>query len=73
MASLDLRWNRLNSGHAISKDTRVNMAGQKGASAAERGAKEAAAAVAAAAAKGKKVYRPKWQRDMKVTEGGGAA
>ena len=73
LASLDLRWNRLNSGHAISKDTRVNMAGQKGASAAERGAKEAAAAVAAAAAKGKKVYRPKWQRDMKVTEGGGAA
>jgi Ran GTPase-activating protein (RanGAP) involved in mRNA processing and transport len=73
LASLDLRWNRLNSGHAISKDTRVNMAGQKGASAAERGAKEAAAAVAAAAAKGKKVYRPKWQRDMKVTQGGGAA
>ena len=73
LASLDLRWNRLNSGHAISKDTRVNMAGQKGASAAERGAKEAAAAAAAAAAKGKKVYRPKWQRDMKVTEGGGAA
>jgi hypothetical protein len=73
LASLDLRWNRLDRSHAIGKDARVNMAGQKGASAAERGAKEAAAAAAAAAAKGKKVYRPKWQREMKVTEGGGAA
>ena len=73
LASLDLRWNRLDRSHAIGKDARVNMAGQKGASAAERGAKEAAAAAAAAAAKGKKVYRPKWQREMKVTQGGGAA
>ena len=73
LVSVDLRWNRINSGHAIGTDMRVNMAGQKGASVAERRAKEAAAAAAAAAAKGKKVYLPKWQREMKVTQGGGAA
>ena len=73
LARLDLRWNRVTSTHAVGNDARVNLAAQKGKSGAEMRAKEAAAKAAAAAAKGKKVYRPKWQREMKVTAGGGAA
>ena len=72
-ATQDLRYNRLSADHAVGADSRVNAEGQKGASAAELRAKEAAARAAAAAAKGKKAYRPKWQREMKVTAGGGAA
>ena len=72
LAKLDLRWNRVASTHAVGTDARVNLAAQKGKSGAELRAKEAAAKAAAAAAKGKKVYRPKWQREMKVSARGGA-